>query len=610
MRHAYALALGGALFKKKVKENGHDGNGSRAHEKAIRDKVVDELRAREDTLREREAALAAREDEHGKKSAELALKLQELAVRESELKGKYADGSAPAGPAGHHRLPPDSDNIEEQEKLVKALEQRLASARARHDGLRRAAGGRGRLADTISAYSSSGYVVARLEKLKNLPAAELEKALGQFEKDAAALGPLAARCDALDRAVAKQAAILRARCNDPDAIPDIERGIRELEANVEARRSELRNRLDRWRGEGYAMARLDKVRDSGLVALEEAAAKFEDDLEVLRLFREKLDTMDASARKGAARLVPLLKDPDNIPALEKEFQALEKQAGTRVQQFIELFEKWRSEGFRVETLEKALAADEPTMRAAFLKYEEDLSRLRALSERASRLDVSFATQVAGLNRGLHDPEQLHQMELAVKELEDEAEKHKAAPARRAHTPPPKVVAEKAVLPPKMVATEKAAPPATEGRPGRERAEARLGPEDQRVFSGAEDLGQSHRSSAPPAPKAHVEQPAKPAPKAPPEERPLPAPPAPPKTPAEPTKAPAGPALAAGSPEAEFATEMLAAETLIKELEAKKIDSAAAANMLKLGKSFARSRNYAKALQYAKKARDTAAAMKK
>ena len=571
MRHAYALALVGALFKKKVKENGHDGDDSKAREKAIRDKVVDDLRSREDTLREREAALAAREDEHGKKSAELALKLQELAVRESELRGKHGGGSAPAGPAGHHQLPPDSDNIEEQEKLVKALEQRLAHARARHDGLRRAAGGRGRLADTISAYRSSGYVVARLEKLKDVSTDELEKALGRFEKDAAALGPLAARCDALDRAVTKEAGALRARCNDPDAISDIERGIRELEANVEARRSELRKRLDRWRGEGYAMARLDKMRDSGLVALEEAAAKFGDDLEVLRLFSEKLDALDASARQGAARLVPLLKDPDNIPALEKEFLALERKTGARVQQFMELFEKWRSEGFRVETLEKALAADEPAMRAAFLKFEEDVSRLRALSERASRLDVSFATQVAGLNRGLHDPEQLHQMELAVKALEDEAEKQRAAPARRSRVPPPKVVAtEKAAPAPKAKAEEKASP----------------------------------------ALKAPVEEPRRPAPKAPPEERPLPAPPAPARAPAEPSKAPAGPATAPGSPEAEFATEMLAAESLIKELEAKKVDPSAAANLLKLGKSFARSKNYAKAIQYAKKAHDAAAAMRK
>jgi hypothetical protein len=570
MLHAHAIILGGALFKKKVKENGHDGD-SKSREKAIRDKVVDDLRGREDSLREREAALAAREEEHAKKSSEVALKLQELAVRENELKGRHVEGGAPAKPAGHHELPPDSDKVEEQEKLVLALEHRLAGARARHDELRRTGSTR-RLSDTIAAYRSSGYLVARLEKLHDLTAHELEKALGQFEKDAAALGPLAARCDALDRAVTKEAEALRARCNDPDAIADIERGIKELEGRLEARRAELRKRVDRWKNEGFSTARFAKLSDTGLGALEEAAAKFEEDIEVLRMFREKLGALDDSARKDADHLAPMLKDPDNIPALEKEFLELEKQAGIRRQAFLELFEKWKSEGFHVEPLEKALSAGLPAMRAAFLKFDEDVRRLRALSERASGLDASFAAQVAGLTHGLHDPEQLDRMETSVKELEEEAEKKKAASARRAHAPAPKVVSSRrTALAPKAEAVEKAPP-------------------------------------APAAPEEPAGDRTSPAVKSPAEEA-APRPPAPPPPPAPPTAA-AEPAPPAGGPEAEVAAEMAAAEAIIKDLEAKKVDPSAAANLLKLGKSFNRSKNYAKALQYAKKAKDTAAAMRK
>lgn len=577
MRHLHALMLGGALFKKKVKEHGHEGDDSKSREKAIREKVVDDLRSREDSLRDREAALAAREEEHGRKNAELALKLQELAVRETELRAKYGEGKAPAKATGHPSLPEDSDHLELQEKLVLALEQRLAGARARHEELRRTSGARGRLADTIAAYRSSGYVVARLEKLGDLSAAELEKALGQFEKDALSLAPLAARCDALDRAVAKEADALRARCNDPDAIADIDRGIRELEARVEARSTQLRKRVDRWKEEGLSVARFDKLPDPGLATLEEAVTKFEEDLEVLRLFAEKLDALDASARKGAARLVPLLKDPDSIPTLEKELLELEKQAGIRRQEFLELYEKWRSEGFRVEPLEKALSADLATMRAAFLRYDEDLRRLRSLSERASRLDVSFTAQVAALDRGLHDPDQLHKMEIAVKNLEEEAEKKRAASSRRAHVPPPKVVSadsgravpgpkvpaaprkEAVSAPSQKIPTVQTATPAPVSGPGPAAAES--APASHATHSGA------------------------------------------------PAKAEAAPAPA-GSPEADLAAEIAASEGIIKELEAKRIDPSAAANLLKLAKSFTRSKNYAKALQYAKKAHETAAAMKK
>lgn len=576
MRPAYALMLGGALFKKKVKEDGHDGSDSKSREKAIREKVVDDLRGREDSLREREAALASREEEHGKKNAELALRLQELAVRERELKAKYSEGGVPAKAEGHPSLPADSDHVDEQEKLVKVLEHRLAGARAKHEELRRATGARGRHADTIAAYRSSGYVVARLEKLEGLAASELEKALGLFEKDSAALAPLAARCDALDRAVAKEADALRARCNDPDAIPEIEQGIRELEARVEGRRAQLRKRVERWKDEGFSVARFDKLPNAGLDAMEDATTKFEEDLEVLRLFTEKLDALDATARKGAARLAPLLKDPDNIPALEKEFLALEREAGIRRQEFLELLEKWQAEGFRTEPLEKVLSADFPTMRAAFLKFDEDVHRLKSLADRASKLDVSFATQVAALNRDLHDPEQLHKLEHTVRNLEEEAEKKKATSPKRPHVPPPKVVSAAGAQPapgPKAPAADKEPVHAP-----RHKAPA--------------------VETAPPAPV--------------PEPKPATA-----ETPVKPHVAPASaprtteaaPAPA-GGPEAELAAEIAASEGLIKELEAKNIDPSAASNLLKLAKSFNRSKNLAKALVYAKKAHDTAAAMKK
>ena len=561
MQKLYVLMLAGALFKKKVKENGHDGDDSRARERAIRDKVVDDLRGREDTLREREATVAAREEEHTRNSAEHARKMQELAVRESELRAKYGEGGVPSRPEGHPPLPADSDHLEGQEKLVSALEHRLAGARAKHEELRRSSGAKNRLADTIAAYRSSGYLVGRLEKLGGLSASELEKALGQYEKDAAALSPLAARCDGIDRTLAKEADALRARCNDPDSIKEIERGIRELESRVEARRAELRKRVDRWKDDGYSVTRFGKLQDHGLGALEEAVTKFEEDLEVLGLFTGKLDSMDASARKGAARLVSLLKDPDSIPTLEKEFLALEREAGVRRHEFMELFEKWRREGFLVEPLEKVLSADMPVLRAAFLKFEEDVQRLKTLSERASRLDVSFTAQVAALNRDLRDPDKLHKLEITLKNLEEEAERKKSASARRPHVPPPKVVA--AVTAPPVPGPKVPAAQTKEPAPGpnQKTPEVETAP------------------SAQPAPAS------------------------------APSVAESAPAPQPGS-EAELAQEIAASESLIKELEAGRIDPSAASNLLKLAKSFTRSKNLAKAIQYARKARETAAAMKK
>ena len=56
--------------------------------------------------------------------------------------------------------------------------------------------------------------------------------------------------------------------------------------------------------------------------------------------------------------------------------------------------------------------------------------------------------------------------------------------------------------------------------------------------------------------------------------------------------------------------MLSSENLIGELDAAGIDPTAAANLLRMAKSFIRSKNFAKALEYAKKAHETALAIKR
>jgi hypothetical protein len=53
-----------------------------------------------------------------------------------------------------------------------------------------------------------------------------------------------------------------------------------------------------------------------------------------------------------------------------------------------------------------------------------------------------------------------------------------------------------------------------------------------------------------------------------------------------------------------------AENMIKELETAKVDVTSASNQLKLAKSFNRMKDYNKALNYAKKALDTATHLKK
>lgn len=580
MRSVYYLMTGGALFRKKLKEPEAEVQESRAREAAIRKKVVDDLRGREDALRNKEAELASREEDLNKKSAELALKLQELAGRESELGARHVDAGAAAArtvPAELHSAP-DADTLEGQEKLIKALEQRLETGHARLDEMRKKSGIQRSLGNVIQAFRSAGYSVSRLEALKGVGPDDIQKAIERYERDVASLRALANRCDAVDRVLEKEANALRALCKDPDAVAAVEKGLAELESRVGARRKELINRVDGWRADGYTVDRFGALRDGGLGALEEAVLKFEEDLEVLRMFAEKIDGMDEPLRRDADRLRPLLKNPDRLHDLERELLAIEKKIGVQRQEFMELLEGWKSEGFRTEPLDKVLAADMGTLRTAFLRFDEDIRRLRSLAERASKLEAGFPSQVAALGRSLKDPEQISRAEAAIIALEDEQQRKRtgAAAFGPAAAAPSKAPGAHAVP---AAATTAAA------TPGRATA-ARPAPSADRASAAAP----AHTAPAPekargvhPAPAAH------------------------PAAASPPAAAAAPPASA---PDADVQAQIQAAENLIKGLEAKGVEATAASNLLRLAKSFARSKNSAKALQYAQKANETAASIKK
>ena len=585
MRSTYFLMTGGALFKKKAKDPETEVQESRSREAAIRKKVVDDLRGREDALRDTESELASWEEELNKKDAELALRLQELASRESEFRTKHGEAGMSVAKTGPTDLlsAPDPDTLEGQEKHIKALELRLETARARRDEMGGKRGAHSGFDESIRKFRSAGLSIARLEAVRGAGPGDQQKALERFEKDVVGLLALAKRCDAIDQVFAKEANALKARCNDPDAIDDIETKLTELEARVVARRKVLMERVDGWTAAGYSVGRFDALRDGGLGELEEPVMKFEEDLEVLRMFSEKLNGMDRSVRKDAERLAPLLKDPDKLPELERELLAIEQKLGIQRQEFLELLEGWKSEGFRTEPLERFVASDMETLRREFLRFDEGVRRLRSLAERASRLDTG-SSGIAALGRDLKDPALLASTEATIIKLEEEQERRKGrAPAARSP----------AAAPSEAPAARKA-PAAAPAHPV---------PAPDRTAA-------VHPSPA--ARKAPAAMPAHPAPG--PESaaavHPAPTAPAPDKAPAAQPPAVATAAAQASGPEAEVQAQVQEAERIVGQLEAKHVEAAAAVNLLKLARSFARSKNFAKALQYAKKAAETAAAMNK
>ena len=322
MKGRAGLIIGGALFKKKRMIFPPSGDESKTREAAIRKKVVDDYRSREDAIREREAALASRDEELKRNHAELAQRLQELAVSGGGPKGapEYppSDGGVPAPDAK------SASTAKEQEQLIKKLEEELEKARARHREMALHERKKGEYLVRLMAYKSKGYSVARLQAVMGKDQAEMDRAFQAFANDINALGILAARCDAVDPDFRQDSEALKARCIRPEAIGEIEKGLRELEEKEGAKKKMLMDRVGKWRAEGFATSRFDKLKKPTIGDLEEAIIHFDEDIAMLRKLEERLSGLDKSLEKESFALRSRLKNPDGIRELEREIRALEQ----------------------------------------------------------------------------------------------------------------------------------------------------------------------------------------------------------------------------------------------------------------------------------------------
>jgi len=309
-----------ALFKRK-KEPPQATGAARDRESEIRKKVVDDLRGREDSLHEREAAVAAREERLEKDRAELARRLQELAAGAALQKAepsKEAPAKEAAPPA------PQGRSIRELEQHMKRLEEELEKVRAVHRELTALEKKKAEYLDRLISFKTRGFSVAKLEAAMGRPPEEAEKAFRAFQKDVDALVALAARCDRVDPVFSREAGALKALCTRPEAIADVEKGIRELEARELAKRRLLLDRVGRWKSEGYVTVRFERLEGATLGDLEEAILRFDSDIGALRKLGGRLDSLGEARAAEAAPLRPMLADPDRLNDLERAVSGLEK----------------------------------------------------------------------------------------------------------------------------------------------------------------------------------------------------------------------------------------------------------------------------------------------
>ncbi|MEM4728528.1 MAG: hypothetical protein QXH42_02040 [Thermoplasmata archaeon] len=433
MRGAYFIPVACGLFKRKKEAAPTAEEGEL--EEAIRKKLKDELRAREDAVRERETALKQKEEELSKKEAELALKLQELAGREAKLEARAkeleqakvaeAPAAPPVPPPQTQEFPPDFDDPALQSELIARIEKRLESAREKYRQLVAQEEKRAEYRARIEGYRARGLSVDRLEAVIGESLDDIQMAFECYENDLAHLATLAQRCDQLDKVFAAEAEALKARCNDPDAIPEIEAGIVELEARAAAKRDELLARIKKWAEQGFSVARFQTITDQSLAALEQAVMHYEEDIEVLRMFGERLASIDPVFVEEINNIRSMLNDPDKIPDIEAQLLQVEQKMNMKKQDFVNKLAGYKAEGWVTDALDAVMTSDIATIEKAFMQFEEDMKKLAVLAERTFKLDRFFTPQITAITDNLRNPARIADIEARIQAIEEETERRRA-----------------------------------------------------------------------------------------------------------------------------------------------------------------------------------------
>jgi chromosomal replication initiator protein DnaA len=273
----------------------------------------------------------------------------------------------------------DTSNLSTIEEELNAL----AEAIEKEDELRN------EMRNKIVAWLEEGYNVSDLQDKQDAPIKELEEAFSETDSKITKLNNLRDQIQSLDtRWHEEEANNIVERLKDPDAIEDIEKMVAELLDTLdkeEKQRKELKDQLERWREEGFNVALMDKVMDQHVDKISENAIEFNERVNQLKEFDEKLNTLDTKWFEAEAVSVKdKLKDPDRIEELKTEFEELESKIEATKQrrnEFKEKYEDWEAQGFNVEALTDVLDKEINQVEQAFEDFEKDLKQLLELQKK-------------------------------------------------------------------------------------------------------------------------------------------------------------------------------------------------------------------------------------
>ncbi len=325
------------------------------------------------------------------------------------------------------RIDPDDLNIEKnlEEILEEEAREKEETARKAQEEARKA-----EITEQINSWKIDGYSIVDIEGFDEKPLEEIEPVFKEYKKAIRKLHEAEQRLGELDiHGFDNEVASIQSKLKDPILITDLDKELADLESAIqdrEVRVTELKKQIEKWREDGYEVAKLESTIEEDFAKAWDEFTTFMDNISTLKELKGKLSDLETKGfNTQKDTILEKLKDPDKIPEIEADLaalgQAIEEEKAKKAQ-LRQMMEDWSSQGYVITNLENTLSEKNfQDAEPAFIDYEKNLHNLKKVAEKLKALEMEELSQeIEGLSANLNDPDNLTEVTEQVNALEAKA----------------------------------------------------------------------------------------------------------------------------------------------------------------------------------------------
>ncbi|MCK5561077.1 MAG: hypothetical protein KAJ51_10805, partial [Thermoplasmata archaeon] len=252
------------------------------------------------------------------------------------------------------------------------------------------------ITEQLNAWKSDGYSIVDIEGFDEKTLEDIEPIFKELKKGIKKLQELEQRLGELNtQGFDNEVSSIQSKLKDPILTPDIEKELDELESAIqdrEVRATELKKQIDKWREEGYEVAKLESAIEEDFSKAWDEFTTFMDNVSTIKELKGKLNSMETKGFKEQTdSILEKLKDPAKISEIEADLAALEKaieEEKAKKDQLRQMMEDWKTQGYVVEKLENILGEKSfKDAEPSFIDYEKNLINLKKLGENLKALEM-------------------------------------------------------------------------------------------------------------------------------------------------------------------------------------------------------------------------------